>query len=558
MPDVARQRASLENGGSVAPGAHKVPSQPREKGNRGAPRRGWLRTFAPARLLYGASAAMRRLDLAMRSVSVRRVVGVLGAGVALLTALSIPAGYALISYWKDAETLSLRANQSAVQVAQYIGAHGADWRKDEPALASAAEGHGLHAQPVRLRVIDLQGAVALDTGVSLASPTYARGAPIVVDGRLVGRVEAIASLQPLRATVGLLGLGSLTLGIAALFLFAVLPLRVLDRSFADLAKAGESVRRQNLLLDAALANMFQGLAMFDDDERLVIANQRFAEMYGLAPEQVRPGTPLLAILEHRVTAGLHPGETAQSLLQVMRQHLSRNKACHLAERLSQGRAILVSIRPRPEGGWVTTHQDVTERENLNAELAQQNELLRQREEQLKAQNGLLDAAVQSTYRSWSILDAALNNMSQGLAMFDTGRRLVICNRMYHELYGLSADQVRPGMSSHEVVGLRIAKGVYGEVDPDKFIDDWLAGEHDPTNRVQRLADGRIISVCRHFMADGRLVVTHEDISEREALNTRLARQNELLQQREDQLAARNQQLDAALRSMSQGLCVLDA
>ena len=56
------------------------------------------------------------------------------------------------------------------------------------------------------------------------------------------------------------------------------------------------------MLDAALNSMSQGLAMFDADERVVIANDRFAEMYGQTPEQVKPGTTLRQILDLRVAS----------------------------------------------------------------------------------------------------------------------------------------------------------------------------------------------------------------------------------------------------------------
>ena len=276
-----------------------------------------------------------------------------------------------------------------------------------------------------------KGAIVLEQGEPPAAPTYSRSAPILVDGKEVGRAVVIASLRPLLSEAGLIALATLTLGLAAYFAFAILPLKVLHRSLGDLGRANARFRRQNMLLDAALANMFQGLAMFDTDERLVIANNRFAEMYGLTPEDIVPGTPLRRILEQRAANGLYADETAERQLEVMRQHLARRKVTHLAERLSDGRAILVSIRPRPGGGWVTTHQDVTERENLNAELAQQNELLRQREDQLGQQK--------------EQLDVALNNMSHGVAMFDAEQRLVVCNKLYAEMYGLSADQVEPGM-----------------------------------------------------------------------------------------------------------------
>ena len=57
-----------------------------------------------------------------------------------------------------------------------------------------------------------------------------------------------------------------------------------------LGQQEEKLRAQNLQLDAALSNMVQGLAMFDAEQRIVIANARYAEMYGLTSEQVKPGT----------------------------------------------------------------------------------------------------------------------------------------------------------------------------------------------------------------------------------------------------------------------------
>ena len=60
---------------------------------------------------------------------------------------------------------------------------------------------------------------------------------------------------------------------------------------------------RNEQLDAALNNMLQGLAMYDSQFRLVMCNRRYAEMYGLSPEQVKRGTPLREIMEHRIARG---------------------------------------------------------------------------------------------------------------------------------------------------------------------------------------------------------------------------------------------------------------
>jgi PAS domain-containing protein len=289
---------------------------------------------------------LAKLVISMRSVSVRRLVGTLGALLALATALLIPVGYGIIDYWKDSEALAYKADLSAARAATFILGGQGDWRAEVAHLRAAVDMHGRTSGPVLQRIIDSKGTTVLETGDAPASPTYSRVAPITVRGIVVGWTEMVDSLRPLLIKVALIALASLSLGIAAYFMFATLPLKLLDRSLSELERANARFRQQNLLLDAALGNMFQGLAMFDAGERLVIANDRFAEMYGLTPEQVRPGTPLRQILAHRA-AGATNGESSRSQLQAIREHLARRKVSHLGERLNDGRAILVSIRPMP-------------------------------------------------------------------------------------------------------------------------------------------------------------------------------------------------------------------
>ena len=66
----------------------------------------------------------------------------------------------------------------------------------------------------------------------------------------------------------------------------------------------KQLQEQNDQLDAALNNMSQGLAMFDSEQRLVVCNQLYGEMYGLTPEQMKPGTTVRQILEYRLANGL--------------------------------------------------------------------------------------------------------------------------------------------------------------------------------------------------------------------------------------------------------------
>jgi diguanylate cyclase (GGDEF)-like protein len=90
-------------------------------------------------------------------------------------------------------------------------------------------------------------------------------------------------------------------------------------------------------------------------------------MYGLTPEQVKPGTTLREIIEHRVGTGLYAGATPDEYL---RERLAPvTTASNAVQHLSDGRAVAIARRPMPGGGWVTTHQDVTEQQRNEARIA---------------------------------------------------------------------------------------------------------------------------------------------------------------------------------------------
>ena len=187
---------------------------------------------------------------------------------------------------------------------------------------------------------------------------------------------------------------------------------------------------------------------------------------------------------------------------------------------------------------------LAELETANDKFRRQNKLLKQREEELEAQN--------------TRFDAAIHNMSQGLCLFDAEQRVVFANRRFAEMYTLDPEQVKPGTTLRQILEARAAKGAYGDIDTAGLVDEGVATFGQEVSQIVHLADDRFISVLRRPMPDGGLVSTHDDITEREALNERLAHQNELLKQREEELEIQNKRFNAAINNMSQGLCLYDA
>ncbi|WP_342729512.1 EAL domain-containing protein [Bradyrhizobium sp. B117] len=118
------------------------------------------------------------------------------------------------------------------------------------------------------------------------------------------------------------------------------------------------------------------------------------------------------------------------------------------------------------------------------------------------------------------LDRAINNMSQGLLLFDAERRLVVCNQRYIEMYGLSPDVVKPGSSFHDIIAHRKATGSFtGNV--HDYVARVLRDIHVRNSMVVDTADGRSIHVLNEPLADGGWVVTHEDITERRRIEERI-------------------------------------
>jgi diguanylate cyclase (GGDEF)-like protein len=131
----------------------------------------------------------------------------------------------------------------------------------------------------------------------------------------------------------------------------------------------EELRAQNVRFEAAVDNMTQGLVMFDRDHRLLVCNDRYAEVYGLPPELICPGTTQQEILEYRAARGAYGGDDPAKYIRERIANAARGVASDTVVELRSGQTIAVCHRPMPDGGWVATHEDITERRRAEAQLA---------------------------------------------------------------------------------------------------------------------------------------------------------------------------------------------
>ncbi|UVO40126.1 EAL domain-containing protein [Bradyrhizobium arachidis] len=118
------------------------------------------------------------------------------------------------------------------------------------------------------------------------------------------------------------------------------------------------------------------------------------------------------------------------------------------------------------------------------------------------------------------LDRAVNNMTQGLLLFDASQRLVVCNQRYIEMYGLSADIVKPGYSFRDIIAHRKDTGSFAG-DVDQYAARVLRDIHVRNSMVVETSDGRSIQIVNEPLDDGGWVATHEDITERRRIEERI-------------------------------------
>lgn len=263
---------------------------------------------------------------------------------------------------------------------------------------------------------------------------------------------------------------------------------------AQFSKIADAARERMM---HALDVMADGFALFDAQDRLVVYNRQYVDLYPNAADLIIPGAQYEDILREAIRRGTYylNGMDEEAYFQ-QRLHRHKNPTDPYELNLIDKRWVLINERRTSDGGTVKIRSDISE--------------IKQREfDMLRVSKKLHHRNVH--------FDSALNNMIQGLCMFDDNQELIVCNRRYLEMYGFSPDVVKPGIKLAEVMNYSISLGNYNDEDARRA----LAERRDPTalsQRVtikQKLRDGRTIAVMNEPMAEGGTIATYQDITESE-------------------------------------------
>lgn len=152
----------------------------------------------------------------------------------------------------------------------------------------------------------------------------------------------------------------ITLGLLSIVLVAIVTFLIARRASLDHLWSRERLALEKRRLDTAVNNMTQGLLLFDSSERITVCNRRYIQMYGLSPDVVKPGCTFRDLIAHRKETGTFEGDIERYCSAVLND--LKRSACtqHLTETID-GRSVQIVNTALPDGGWVATHEDITER-----------------------------------------------------------------------------------------------------------------------------------------------------------------------------------------------------
>jgi diguanylate cyclase (GGDEF)-like protein/PAS domain S-box-containing protein len=235
----------------------------------------------------------------------------------------------------------------------------------------------------------------------------------------------------------------------------------------------------------ALEHSQEGVVVVDANGVIALANAQAADLLGIAPDLLKPGTPL-----SQLQPALQQSVDAAQLMMRRDGDLQATGEALMAN----GRWLRISRSPTRDDGFIVLCSDIS---------------------RLKVQErSLLERKTQ--------LDLALNNMTHGLCMFDAKGRLIISNQRYTSMYNVPAEFTAVGTPLQSLLQYLVDKKTFAEPAEDTFAAVNSNPPGSSFQLIRALTDGRLISISHESTADGGWVAIHEDITERQRAEAHIA------------------------------------
>ncbi|MBT3533457.1 MAG: response regulator [Rhodospirillaceae bacterium] len=305
----------------------------------------------------------------------------------------------------------------------------------------------------------------------------------------------------------------------------------LRRQFAELETptsepelAGASGDAASSFLMDAIESTSEGFSIYDAEDRLILCNSAFKELYGYSDADVAGGltaAQLLALDFERGTVAKDAGGVDVTRRR-RDQFGDREETLDLP--LADGRWVQIRDRRTTDGGTVSIHTDITRHMRAEKELAEKEALLR----------------------------LTLDNMPGGIRLVDKDRKYVLFNSQYSEMYDLPDDLLKVGDSIRVENLYQAKRGDHGDGDPEKLVDEWMDA-HPYTEELvsweRTTVTGKVLDCRTQPTAQGGYVSITTDITERKRAEKELTEKEALLRLTLDNMPSGIKYVDKDRRSV---------
>lgn len=238
-----------------------------------------------------------------------------------------------------------------------------------------------------------------------------------------------------------------------------------------LDKAQRAIEEMAERFKSATENMPYALSMFGKDQRLVACNGKYLQLYNLPPDVLHNGCSFQEFIERLVAAGIVTGN-AQDYVDKMHVRLPSEAHVQWLDVNIAGRTIQITSRFKDDGGWVSTHEDVTDRRNAEKEL-------------LRVKN---------------FLDTIIQNLPMPIVIKDAwSRKVLLINRAYSRLHGVSADAIL-GATMADVFPADLARRIADDDDKAMQSDNGTTSVEFDVETPE--FGGRVVLANRFVVRDG--------------------------------------------------------
>ncbi|MFQ5571626.1 MAG: PAS-domain containing protein, partial [Acidiferrobacterales bacterium] len=286
-----------------------------------------------------------------------------------------------------------------------------------------------------------------------------------------------------------------------------------------LKRREEELADANATMDAVLRTIDYGVLFLDSDLRIRIHNRAYREMWDIPEEFFAQKPTFREEIEylHRKGAYDVSDDKWDDYLKTRLDQVKRGNIPPSEVHSADGRVTQYQCINLPDGGRMLTYFDITELKRREEELAQKS----------------------------TILEATMENMGQGISMFDADLKLMVYNKKYLELLEIPAERFKPGDNLEDVFRYKAECGEYGAGDVEEQVRERveLAKHFAPHAFERTRPDGTVIEIRGNPLPDGGFVSTHTDITERKRAEQALREKTELAE-------ARNRDLTEALEQQT--------